>query len=178
MKKSESRRLITSPRLDTRGRSSLKSLAQQRLTTLGFAHKNISDSRDSFSVHNVRIMAKKKQKKPKTVQDATTLSRINFLHQAAHVVLLPLQRHCLATSKVAQKKIMLKLDPKLKRLSCRRCSALLSPQSGNIKTRIINEKNDLLEIECRHCGTKRRFTISENFTLYSEKEPVEIAQIH
>jgi RNase P subunit RPR2 len=125
-------------------------------------------------------MAKKKQNKPKTVQDATTLSRINFLHQAAHVVPLPLQRHYLATSKVAQKKTMLKLDPNLKRLSCRRCSALLSPQSGNIKTRItaVNEKNDLLEIECRHCGTKRRFTISENFTLYSEKEPVEIAQIH
>jgi RNase P subunit RPR2 len=125
-------------------------------------------------------MAKKKQKQPKAIQDATTLSRINFLHQAAHVVPLPLQRHYLATSKVAQKKTMLKLDPQLKRLSCRRCCALLSPQSVNITTSIkaINKKNDLLEIECRHCGTKRRFNITENFTLYSEKEPIEVAQIH
>jgi len=125
-------------------------------------------------------MAKKKQNKPKTIQDAAALSRISFLHQAAHVVPLPLQRHYLSTSKVAQKKTMLKLDPQLKRLSCRRCAALLSPQSGNITTRIttINEKNDLLEIECRHCGTKRRFNINEDFTLYSERQPVEVAQIH
>jgi hypothetical protein len=36
----------------------------------------------------------------------------------------------------------------------------------------------MLEIECRHCGTKRRFPITENFTLHSEKEPVEIAEIY
>lgn len=54
-------------------------------------------------------MAKKKQNKAKAVQDATTLSRINFLHQAAHIVPLPLQRHYLTTSKVAMKKTMLKL---------------------------------------------------------------------
>ena len=126
------------------------------------------------------LMAKKKQNRPKRVQDAAILSRINFLEQAAHVVPLPLQRHYLATSKVARKKTMLKLDPKLKRLSCRRCLALLSPQSGNITTRItaINEKNDLLEIECRHCGAKRRFPITDNYTLYSDREPLEVAQIH
>jgi hypothetical protein len=51
----------------------------------------------------------KKNNKAKTVQDATALSRINFLHQAAHVVPLSLQRHYLTTSKVAMKKTMLKL---------------------------------------------------------------------
>jgi len=51
----------------------------------------------------------KKQKKAKTVQDAAILSRINFLHQAAHIVPLPLQRHYLSTSKVAMKKTMVKL---------------------------------------------------------------------
>src|SRR5271167_3935735 len=98
-------------------------------------------------------MAKKKQKKEKTVQDAATLSRINFLYQAAHVVPLPLQRHYLTTSKVAMKKTMLKLytsahphrdtncsDPKLKRLTCRRCSALLSAQTGNVITRLAESK--------------------------------------
>jgi hypothetical protein len=54
-------------------------------------------------------MAKKKQNKEKKVQDATTLARINFLHQAAHIIPLPLQRHYLTTSKVAMKKTMLKL---------------------------------------------------------------------
>jgi hypothetical protein len=51
----------------------------------------------------------KKNNKAKTVQDATALSRINFLHQAAHVVPLSLQRHYLTTGKVAMKKTMLKL---------------------------------------------------------------------
>ena len=133
-------------------------------------------------------MARKKQKKPKAVQDAAALSRINFLHQAAHIVPLPLQRHYLATSRVVMKKTMLKLyrgrdnktnssDPNLKRLTCRRCSALLSPQTGNVTTRLAEATNDVLEIECRHCGTKRRFNITEAFSLYSERQPVEITQI-
>jgi len=54
-------------------------------------------------------MAKKKQNKEKKVQDAATLSRINFLHQAALIIPLPLQRHYLMTSRVAMKKTMLKL---------------------------------------------------------------------
>jgi RNase P subunit RPR2 len=138
-------------------------------------------------------MAKKKQNKTKTVQDAATLSRINFLHQAAHIVPLPLQRHYLTTSKVAMKKTMVKLyplsscsthdsDPKLKRLTCRRCSALLSPQTGNIITRLAEslggKGDEMLEIECRHCNTKRRFNMSETFTLYTERGPVEETKIH
>ena len=138
-------------------------------------------------------MAKKKQNKAKTVQDAATLSRINFLHQAAHIVPLPLQRHYLTTSKVAMKKTMLKLyplslcstndsDPKLKRLTCRRCSALLSPQTGNIITRLAESQggkgDEMLEIECRHCSAKRRFNMSETFTLYTEREPIEVAEIY
>jgi hypothetical protein len=54
-------------------------------------------------------MGKKKEKKEKQIQDAATMSRINFLHQAAHLVPLPLQRHYLTTSKTAMKKTMLKL---------------------------------------------------------------------
>ena len=58
------------------------------------------------------VMAKKKQQqKEKKVQDAATLSRINFLQQAARIVPLPLQRHYLTTSRVAMKKTMLKLYP-------------------------------------------------------------------
>lgn len=137
-------------------------------------------------------MAKKKQNKVKKVQDAATLSRINFLHQAAHVIPLPLQRHYLSTSKVAMKKTMLKLylpttgmpnssDPKLKHLTCRRCSALLSPRVGSTITRLAEtsrQENEMLEVECRHCGTKRRFGIKEGFTLYTEREAVEVAQPH
>jgi len=138
-------------------------------------------------------MAKKKQNKEKAVQDAATLSRINFLHQAAHIVPLPLQRHYLTTSKVAMKKTMLKLyplplsrtngsDPKLKRLTCRRCSASLSPQTGNIITRLTESKGGkgvgMLEIECRHCGAKRRFNMAETFSLYTEREVVGVTKIH
>ena len=72
-------------------------------------------------------------------------------------------------------------DPKLKRLTCRRCAALLSPQSENITTRLAESSgrgNDMLEVECRHCGTKRRFEMDENFSLYTEREPIETTQIH
>lgn len=78
--------------------------------------------------------------------------------------------------------ILMISDPKLKRLICRRCSALLSPQTGNVMTRLAETKggngDEMLEIECCHCGTKRRFNMSQNFTLYSEREPIEVTQIH
>jgi RNase P subunit RPR2 len=143
-------------------------------------------------------MAKKKEKKEKQIQDASTLSRINFLHQAAHIVPLPLQRHYLTTSKTAMKKTMLRLyfpsetlpvrsisyahcrDPKLKRLTCKRCSALISPQSRNVATRLVEGRGrgvDMLEVECIHCRTRRRFPVDDKYTLYSEKEPVERVQV-
>jgi hypothetical protein len=37
--------------------------------------------------------------------------------------------------------------------------------------------DEMLEIECRHCSTKRRFKMSLDFTLYSEREPVETAPL-
>lgn len=141
-------------------------------------------------------MAKKKEKKEKQIQDAATLSRINFLHQAAHIVPLPLQRHYLTTSKTAMKKTMLRLyfplkhvpsvayahcrDPKLKRLTCKRCSALISPQSKNVATRLVEGRGkgvDMLEVECVHCRTRGRFPVDDKYTLYSEKEPVETVQV-
>jgi hypothetical protein len=73
-------------------------------------------------------------------------------------------------------------DPKLKRLCCRRCTALLSPQIGHVITRLAEsngaKSDEMLEVECHHCGTKRRFNISPEFTLYTEREPVEAVQIH
>jgi RNase P subunit RPR2 len=70
-------------------------------------------------------------------------------------------------------------DPKLKHLTCRRCSALLSPRVGSTITRLAEtsrQDNDMLEIECCHCGTKRRFGMKEGFSLYSERETAEAAQ--
>jgi RNase P subunit RPR2 len=71
-------------------------------------------------------------------------------------------------------------DPKLKRLTCKRCSALISPHSKNVTTRLVEGSGkgiDMLEVECIHCKTKRRFPVDEKFTLYSEKEPLESVQI-
>jgi RNase P subunit RPR2 len=67
----------------------------------------------------------------------------------------------------------------MKHLTCRRCSALLSPRVGSTVTRLAEtgHGNGMLEIECRHCGTKRRFGMDEGFTFYSEREPVEVTQV-
>ena len=37
--------------------------------------------------------------------------------------------------------------------------------------------DDMLEIECAHCHTIRRFKITEEYTLYTDRDPVEITQI-
>jgi RNase P subunit RPR2 len=124
-------------------------------------------------------MGKKNKNKQRAVQDSATCSRINFLHQAAGLVPLPLQRHYLTTAKTAQKKTMLKLDPKMKRLTCRRCAALLTPGTGNAATRLMGGSGDeMVEVRCVHCGCVKRVKIVEGCTVWSEKEPVEIAQLH
>jgi RNase P subunit RPR2 len=124
-------------------------------------------------------MGKKNKNKQRAVQDSATCSRINFLHQAARVVSVPLQRHYLTTAKTAQKKSMLKLDPRMKRMTCRRCAALLAPGLGNAVTRLTDGRGDeMVEVRCVHCGCIKRVKIEEGYTAWSEREPVEITQLH
>jgi len=51
----------------------------------------------------------------------------------------------------------------------------------NARTRLVEGTGkgvDMLEVECVHCGTKRRLPVDEKYTLYSEKGDVESVPIH
>ena len=141
-------------------------------------HDNITTLVSLAKTNKLVVMGKKNKNKPRAVQDSATCSRINFLHQAAHLVPLPLQRHYLTTAKTAQKKTMLKLDPRMKRLTCRRCAALLAPGLGNAATRLTGGRGDeMVEVQCVHCGCVKRVRIVEGYTVWSERVPVETTRL-
>ena len=58
---------------------------------------------------------------------------------------------------------------------------MISPQSPSVTTRLVEGTGrgvDMLEVECVHCETKRRFPVDEEKRLYSEKDGVESVPIY
>jgi RNase P subunit RPR2 len=67
----------------------------------------------------------------------------------------------------------------MKRLTCRRCAALLAPGLGNVATGLSGGREDeMVEVSCVHCGCVKRVKIEEGYTVWSEREPVEITLLH
>ncbi|XP_075268259.1 ribonuclease P protein subunit p21-like isoform X1 [Opisthocomus hoazin] len=67
------------------------------------------------------------------VRDREALQRLNFLFQAAHWVLPhspALARFYCSTQRGAARRLVLRLDPSVKRAVCRRCCSLLLPGAG------------------------------------------------
>lgn len=87
---------------------------------------------------------------------------MNFLYQAAHSVLSSnpsqpqLARFYIHTLKTISKRLVLKIDPTIKRTICKSCDTLLVPGvTCTHRIRAAREKH--LVVKCLTCGTLKRF---------------------
>lgn len=112
----------------------------------------------------------KGKKGSKCFQGKESFQRMNFLYQAANVVLaqpkisgdLPAYYgHSLLS--VAQKSV-LKIEPDVKRDLCKGCGCLLKP-GVTMLTRV---RSRILICTCLYCGTIKRFPCNKEYKLWIE----------
>eukprot|EP00124_Ichthyophonus_hoferi_P004967 Ihof_evm3s627 gene=Ihof_evmTU3s627 len=101
--------------------------------------------------------------------------RMNYLYQAAQFALLsadhpnvPLARHYCITLKNIAKRLVLRIDPTVKRTICKRCNCLLAP--GVTSTvRVQSKPRTHLVITCNECGFLRRYNTSDSHQLWTDR---------
>ncbi|KAJ3325107.1 Ribonuclease P protein subunit p21 [Boothiomyces sp. JEL0866] len=89
-------------------------------------------------------MAKKKQI---SIQNKDIYQRMNFLYQAQLHYKHLLPSYFAKQMKQVGRKVVLRIDPSIKRTICKKCSALLD----------FVEYNEKAVLECSVCGTRRQF---------------------
>ncbi|KAK2179318.1 hypothetical protein NP493_498g00010 [Ridgeia piscesae] len=102
-------------------------------------------------------------------------TRINFLYQAAHRVLLEspnntgLVRFYAYTLRSIAMKNVLRLDPTIKRTLCKKCSMLLIPGvTATVRHRGHKQRHTV--VTCLECNVSKRFVTSSTHTLWCEQE--------
>lgn len=117
-------------------------------------------------------MGRKDKKVPTERQEAC--HKLNFLHQASHAVLainpenVEMSRFYASTMKEIAKKLVYKLDPNIKRTTCKHCHALLVP-GITAKVRIRRKRERHLVVTCLGCNTLRRYLCRPGHVLWSEQ---------
>ncbi|CAH3173930.1 unnamed protein product [Porites evermanni] len=117
-------------------------------------------------------MGRKDNKVPTEKQEAS--HKLNFLHQASHAVLtinpanVEMSRFYTSTMKEIARKLVYKLDPSIKRTTCKHCNALLVP-GVTAKVRVRSKRERHVVITCVACRTVRRYLCRADHVLWSEK---------
>ena len=102
--------------------------------------------------------------------------RINFMYQAAHTALTSgksqaeanqVCRVYIRSLRRIAKKLVLRLDPNIKRSLCKKCDLLLLP--GLTSTlRLGSKRQKHIIIKCNDCGAIKRFLSSSSYVLFTE----------
>eukprot|EP00112_Aurelia_sp_Birch-Aquarium-sp1_P012603 Seg2650.2 transcript_id=Seg2650.2/GoldUCD/mRNA.D3Y31 product="Ribonuclease P protein subunit p21" protein_id=Seg2650.2/GoldUCD/D3Y31 len=107
--------------------------------------------------------SKKKQKKFFVV-NREAYDRVNFLYQAAHLTVadnVELSRLYTSTAKKITEKLVLKIDPTVKRTICKCCHILLVP-GVTAKFRIRGKREKHMVVTCMTCKTVKRWKTGNN----------------
>uniref|UniRef100_V9LGR8 Ribonuclease P protein subunit p21-like protein n=2 Tax=Callorhinchus milii TaxID=7868 RepID=V9LGR8_CALMI len=114
-----------------------------------------------------------------SVKDKDAYTRLNFLHQAAHLILnqcpnnQALVRFYCHTQRSIAKRLVLRHDPSVKRTICKRCSALLIPGiSCTIRQR--KKNRPVTVIRCVTCGLTKRFENRRDYQVWSEHSEAQL----
>ncbi|KAJ7362137.1 Ribonuclease P protein subunit p21 [Desmophyllum pertusum] len=115
-------------------------------------------------------------RKNKTVNTVKQEScqKLNFLHQAAHAVLainpenVEMSRFYASTMKITAQKLVFKLDPSIKRSTCKYCHALLIP-GVTARVRVRRKRERHIVVTCVDCQTVRRYLCRADYVLWSER---------
>jgi len=88
--------------------------------------------------------------------------KIHIFQQASHLTLaqgpdnMELSRHYISTAKRITDKLVLKIDPQMKRTICKCCHSLLIP-GISARHRIRGKREKHLVVACMTCGTIKRW---------------------
>ncbi|CAI8024690.1 Ribonuclease P protein subunit p21 [Geodia barretti] len=125
----------------------------------------------------------KKQKrgsKQSIVPHREAFMRMNFLFQASLAVLSAnpshpqLSRFYVHTMKNVGKRLVLRMDPGMKRMLCKGCDSLLVP--GVTAThRVRAHRETHVVVKCLTCGNVKRFPTRPDYQLWSDN-PANVAQ--
>jgi ribonuclease P protein subunit RPR2 len=126
-------------------------------------------------------MGKKKKKSAGVIlPQRDAMNRINYLYQAALCLSFQsppnicLARCYINTMKTISKRLVIKLDPSIKRWVCKSCDTPLIPGvscTGRLRAR----RQKHVVIKCTTCGTIKRFLTNNNYQLWTDKkENIEI----
>ncbi|RDD36566.1 Ribonuclease P protein subunit p21 [Trichoplax sp. H2] len=109
--------------------------------------------------------------------------RINFMYQAAHTALTcgksqeeanQLCRIYVRSLRKIAKKLVLRLDPNIKRTLCKKCDLLLIPGiTSTIRHSSKREKHVILK--CKDCATTKRFLSRSTYVLFTENPKVVVS---
>ncbi|KAH6569754.1 hypothetical protein BASA50_009749 [Batrachochytrium salamandrivorans] len=121
--------------------------------------------------------------RPPKAQHMDCMHRLNFLYQAAHLYTVkqhgpntaPQTRSVAGLSrllgqqmKLVAKKLVIRLDPHIKRTICKKCHGALVPGiSSTVRTGA--EPSKKLEITCLYCNTIRTLGINPRHVLFNDK---------
>ncbi|KAK9767466.1 hypothetical protein K7432_002731 [Basidiobolus ranarum] len=130
-------------------------------------------------------MNKKKEKKEKKnsnsqIQHREVYQRMNFLYQASMMMtaatagssdnsdLGNLGRFYASHMKEIGKRVVLRMDPKVKRSICRHCDIPLIP-SITSNTTIQNKPETSVMVRCRKCQYRRRYLAKSEHKLFGDR---------
>ncbi|KAL9956378.1 hypothetical protein ACROYT_G037845 [Oculina patagonica] len=115
-----------------------------------------------------------RKNKTTTPENQESCQKLNFLHQASHAVLainpenVEMCRFYASTMKTIAQKLVFKLDPSIKRTTCKHCHALLIPGiTARVRVRRKREKH--IVVTCLDCRTVRRYLCRPDYVLWSER---------
>lgn len=102
----------------------------------------------------------KKNNISKKVPNKDALERMNYLYQIAYEALKvnnqPLARFYISTMVNIGKRLVIRLDPSIKRTICKHCHSLLV-EGITMKTRISSRRETHVVKTCLYCGNIKRF---------------------
>nr|CAG8678068.1 4417_t:CDS:2 [Entrophospora candida] len=120
------------------------------------------------------------------IQHRELYQRMNFLYQAATLMtatstsnnssivsndnnkLASVGRFYINTMKTIGKKQVIRMDPSVKRTLCKKCETLLLPSiTSHVRIKSCPEPG--LQITCKYCNAKKKFSTHKDLKLDSEK---------
>lgn len=116
-----------------------------------------------------------RKNKSATPENQESCQKLNFLHQASHAVLainpenIEMSRFLASTMKAVAEKVVFKLDPSIKRTTCKHCHALLIP-GVTARVRVRRKRERHIVVTCLDCRTVRRYLCRPDYVSWSEQK--------
>lgn len=116
-----------------------------------------------------------RKNKSATPENQESCQKLNFLHQASHAVLainpenIEMSRFLASTMKAVAEKVVFKLDPSIKRTTCKHCHALLIP-GVTARVRVRRKRERHIVVTCLDCRMVRRYLCRPDYVLWSERK--------